>query len=328
MTEPSSKNGPAPETTASNRWQVHHRDVLEAGGAFTRHTAAMPPPGPPAASQTPASFRFGMVTDLHYADAGPLDTRVGRRSKAKLAECVERMAEHKVQFLIELGDFKDQGKPPQEKQTLTFLETIEHEFRRFPGPRYHVPGNHDFDSISKQQYLAAIRNSGIPADRTFYSFDMGGLHFVVLDNNYHADGAHYDHGGFDWTDANIPAAELEWLAADLAAGHAPVIVFSHQLYDGEGDVYVTNAPELRKVLEASKRVSAVFQGHHHPGGYHAVNGIHYYTMRAMVEGSDPEEGSYTTVDVHPGHALVTTEYRKVVGARAGSQRRDAVAPSG
>ncbi len=320
MDDPGMRTARDRQIRSTGRRQVDRRHFLRAGGAFTLGAAAALPHALCAAPQTPAPFRFGMVTDLHYADAAPLGTRFYRQSKTKLAECVDRMSGHGAQFLIELGDFKDQGRPPKEKQTLTFLETIEREFRRFPGPVYHVPGNHDFDSISKQQYLSVIRNSGIARDRTFYSFDKGGTHFVVLDNAFRSDGAPYDHGNFDWKDANVPEAELEWLATDLAAGRTPVIVFSHQLYDGKGALYVKNAPELRKVLEASGRVLAVFQGHHHPGSYHAVNGIHYYTLKALVEGSGPENNSYATVDVYPDRTVVVTGYRNAVGRKLDGKR--------
>ncbi len=263
-------------------------------------------------SSGPRATRFGIVTDCHYADADAAGTRYYRESLDKLAECVELMNAEKVDFLIELGDFKDQGRPPVERETLSYLEAAEKVFRQFNGPKYHVLGNHDMDSISKEQFLSRVENTGIDAGRSYYSFDINRLHCVVLDANYRTDGADYDHGDFNWTDANVPAAELTWLTRDLIAANGPVIVFTHQLLDGTGSVYVKNADEVRQILEGSGKVIAVFQGHHHTGSYNHIAGIHYYTLKALVEGTGPENNSYATVEVRPDGAVIVTGYRKAV----------------
>ena len=218
------------------------------------------------------------------------------------------MNEQKVDFLVELGDFKDQDSPPTEQKTLSYLRAIETIFCKFNGPTYHVLGNHDLDSLSKAQFMTNIENTGIGSDTSYYSFDSNGVHFVVLDANYKSDGADYDHGNFDWTDANIPPAELQWLRRDLAASRGAVIVLIHQLLDGTGSHYVKNAAEVRQVLEQSGRILAVFQGHQHNGGYSQIEGIHYYTLKAVVEGSGPESNSYAIVEANPDGSITVTGY--------------------
>jgi hypothetical protein len=261
-------------------------------------------------SRRRSAVRFGIVTDCHYADADPVGTRFYRESLAKLAECVDRMNAEKVDFLIELGDFKDENRPPVEDKTLSHLQRIEAVFQRFRGPRYHALGNHDMDSISKQQFLSRVESLGVPAGRSYYSFDIKGLHCIVLDPNYKSDGRDYDHGNFDWTDAHVPATELDWLRQDLAASHGPVVIFIHQLLDGTGSVYVKNASEVRRILDASGRVLAVFQGHHHPGAYSHINGIHYYTLKGMIEGHGADNNAYAVVEMRPDLNLIVTGYRK------------------
>jgi hypothetical protein len=191
-----------------------------------------------------------------------------------------------------------------------YLEAVEKVFAQFDGPRYHALGNHDLDSISKEQFLSRVENTGIDPGRSYYSFDANRLHCVVLDANHATDGADYDHGNFDWTDANIPTAELTWLAQDLAAASGPVIVFTHQLLDGTGSVYVKNADRVRQILEGSGKVAAVFQGHHHAGSYNNVAGIHYYTLKALVEGTGPENSSYAIAEVRPDGTITITGYRR------------------
>ncbi len=259
-----------------------------------------------------STARFGILTDSHYADADTIGSRYYRHSLDKLTECVELMNTQKVDFLVELGDFKDQNNPPVEQRTITYLRAVEKIFQEFNGPTYHVPGNHDIDSISKEQFLNNVENTDIDPAKSYYSFDFNRVHFVVLDANYRADGTDYNHGNFDWTDANIPPAELNWLKQDLVAAHGPAIVFIHQLLDGTGSVFVNNAADIRQILEQSGKVSAVFQGHHHSGSYSRIEGIHYYTLKAMVEGPGEENNAYAIVEVRPDHIITVIGYRKAL----------------
>lgn len=261
------------------------------------------------------TLRFGIVTDCHYADADTLGTRFYRESLDKLTECVALMNAERVDFLIELGDFKDENRPPVEHRTLSYLQASEKVLQGFDGPTYHVLGNHDMDSISKMQFLTHVENTNIDSSRSYYSFDLNALRCVVLDANYKADGTDYDHGNFDWTDANIPSEELDWLKQNLDTAPGSVIVFIHQLLDGIGSVYVNNAADVRQILQASGKVLAVFQGHHHLGSYSNIARIHYYTLKALVEGSGPENNSYAIAEVYPDGGIIITGYRKAVGIK-------------
>ncbi|MDP8243694.1 MAG: metallophosphoesterase [Candidatus Hinthialibacter antarcticus] len=286
-------------------YEITRRDWLSyAGAAFFASAFS-------SSAFAQSALRFGVVTDAHYCDCDPRGSRHYRESIAKMRECVEFMNEQQVEFLVELGDLKDQDDKPVEEKTLRYLTEIEAEFQRFNGPRFHVLGNHDLDSIAKPQYLERIVNSGIDRERSFYSFDQGGVHFVVLDACFTSSGADYDHGNFDWTDANIPPKELDWLTSDLQNAPGPCVVFVHQLLDGEGSVFIKNAEQVRGVLEESGKVKAVFQGHHHDGQYNKINDVHYYTLKAMVEGSGEDNNSYAIVEVKPDGLLVTG-YRKAV----------------
>ncbi len=251
------------------------------------------------------AVRFGIVTDSHYADVPPRGNRYYRESLCKMEECVDVMNREEVDFLIELGDLKDQDKSPKEEKTLSYLRTIEGAFQEFDGPTYHVPGNHDFDSLSKEQFLSAVENTGVDEGSTYYSFDAEGLHCIVLDANFRADGTPYDHGNFGWTDANIPPEELEWLESDLGAADSPAVVFIHQQLLGHDAHTVNNADRVRSLLGASGKVRAVFQGHYHPGDYAEKDGIHYYTLRAMVDGSGEEQNAYGVVGAGSDSIVVT-----------------------
>ncbi len=274
----------------------------------------------PDANRKPApGVRFGMLTDSHYADIDTRGTRYYRESISKMHECIELMNDKQVDFVIQLGDFKN-GAPDNNMENLRRFEDV---YAKFSGPRYHVLGNHDMDSISKPQFMSVIENTGIDKDASYYSFDHGNVRFIVLDANFREDGKPYDTGNFSWMDSNIPAVQREWLDNELRSTDRPVIIFIHQLLDNdEGNHYVRNASEIRRVLERHTlklhddehcpKVLAVFQGHQHRGQYNLINNIHYYTLKAMVEGSGKENNSYAIVELFDDLSIEIKGYRKAV----------------
>ncbi len=255
-------------------------------------------------------LRFGWVTDIHYADAEIKWGRYFRESDSKLKEAIDLFNEEKVDFVIETGDFKDQKEPPEEEKTLGYLRKIEGVLAEFRGPRYHVLGNHDMDSLSKQQFLNEIENTGIEKSQSYYYFERNNIRFVVLDACYTSWGRDYDHHNYSWKDTNIPNKQVRWLKEVLASSTFPVVVFVHQLLDGKGDLYVNNSKRIRKVMEDSGKVMAVFQGHKHEGDINEINGILYYTLKAMVEGSGKENNSYSIVTIAPSGSIKIEGYRK------------------
>jgi len=233
--------------------------------------------------------RFGLVTDIHYAKIpnGPdfaYDFRHYAEGAAKLRRCVEVLNGRAVDFLVELGDFKDLC--PSKMQTLACLDEIESEFALFRGPRYHVLGNHDNDCLTKEEFLAHVANACQAKALGHYAFVVNGVTFVVLDANFNAKLEPYRPGNWDWRDANVPPWELEWLAQRLNEAPGHVVIFGHQRLDPTAapDDRVRNAADVRDLLERSGKVRAVFTGHDHMGGVCTHRGILYYTLRAVVHG--------------------------------------------
>lgn len=249
--------------------------------------------------------RAGILTDLHYGDKESTKTRFYRETPRKLEEAVRKLNEEKPDFIVELGDLIDQAKTVE--QEIAWLDDIEKVFAKAAAPRHYVLGNHCVATLTKEEFAAHTAASKTP----HYSFDHGGIHFVVLDACYRSDGKAYGRSNSVWTDANVPAAELQWLRKDLKASSAPAIVFAHQRLDEAGKHSVRNAAEVRSVLEASGRVSAVLQGHSHQNAYQQVNGIHYITLAALIEGSGEENNSYGLLEVMADGALRIKGYRKM-----------------
>lgn len=255
-----------------------------------------------AAEDSPA-VRIGLVTDLHYADKPPGGSRHYRETPQKLAETAEKFSHQELDCLVELGDFIDAADSVATE--LEWLKRIQKTFSSICPQRHSVLGNHCVHTLNKQEFL-----DGVEQKKSYYSFDVAGTHFIVLDACFRSDGQPYGRKNFKWTDPNIPAAEVDWLREDLKQGSTPTIVFAHQRLDVSNHYGVKNAAVIRNTLQKSGRVRAVFQGHSHKNDYHLIEGIHYCTLVAMVEGSGEENNAYSVLEIRDDSTITLSGFRK------------------
>ena len=253
--------------------------------------------------EQPVQIRAGLVTDLHYADKAAAGTRYYRQSIKKLKEAAAQIKKPALDLAVELGDFVDAADTV--KDELGYLRTINSVFTELPGKKHYVLGNHCVHTLTKDEFLSEVGQ-----DKSYYSFDVGGFHFVVLDSCFRSDGEPYGRKNFVWTDPNIPPEEIDWLRADLKETQGRCIVFAHQRLDVDNNYGVKNAGAVRKILEESKKVLAVFQGHSHKNDHKEVAGIHYCTLVAMVEGSGEKNNGYSTMDIFKDGTIRITGFRK------------------
>jgi alkaline phosphatase len=267
--------------------------------------------------------RFGVITDLHHTNRPDSASRKYSAALGKMAHFVDAMNELRADFIVEMGDFVDVlagGKDPVQN-----LLEIENVFTSFNGPTYHTLGNHEFDNVTRADLLTYLNNTGIPAGQTYFSFDRNGIHCIVLDADYTNAEPHrpFDlqdpaNPFWNWTDAFIPQAELDWLEADLAAANRPTVVFMHQLLhrDNTEDHTVKNADVVRGILEKDGQVLAVFSGHDHRGEIAYRNGIHYMVLEGNVGISLDWPNVSPTNGLHPvkDSQYVYVEVRDLGGA--------------
>ncbi len=252
-------------------------------------------------------LRVGLLTDVHYADKPARGTRHYRESLEKIRPAIELFNRRKVDLVVELGDLVDAA--PSVEKELGYLVRIEKELAKCHAERHYVLGNHCVTTLTKAEFLAScgLRRKEKSA---FYSFDSGpgkgGLHFVVLDACYRADEVSYHRDNFSWDDTEIPRAQREWLRKDLAATGRPTIVLVHQRLDVGGHYGVKSAPAVRRILQESKKVLAVFQGHNHVNDHKRIGGIDYITLAAMIEGSAKKDrgNAYSVLECHLDGVLV------------------------
>jgi 3',5'-cyclic AMP phosphodiesterase CpdA len=210
------------------------------------------------ASESTGTLRFGLIADVHQD--------IMHDSEERLRAFVERMKSERVGFVLQLGDFCT---PIDRNQR--FMDI----WRSFPGPRYHVLGNHDMDGgFSRQQAIAFL---GMPA--RYYSFERSGVHFVVLDGNDPGPGQkpYYRY---------IAEDQARWLAQDLATTKLPVLIFSHQPLDHE-KWGIENHAQIRSILEQAnqsdrKKVVACFSGHLHRDYCRVIKDIPYVQINSAA----------------------------------------------
>lgn len=250
--------------------------------------------------------KFGLITDLHHADKPPAGNRHYRETLGKLAEAAKQFEKDKPVFIVELGDLIDSA--TSVKTELSYLTAANKVFSAISKDRHYVLGNHCVDTLTKEEFLDAVSRK-----KSYYSFDRGGVHFVVLDACFTSGGKPYGRKNSKWNDANIPSDEVDWLKDDLKRTDKKVVVFAHQRLDVANDYGIKNAAEVRKVLEGSGQVLAVFQGHSHKNDYKEIGGIHYCTLLAMIEGSGAENNGFSVVQVGTGGTIRITGFRKQKG---------------
>ncbi len=257
--------------------------------------------------------RIGIIADTHAHDTdSPPEEKVMTNYAERLTSFVDAMNDWPADAIIELGDlingaFVMGAAPGDTTRIAGLLDDAVSLLSTFDGPIHYVLGNHDLYNLSKAEFLAAVER-----DDTYYSFDLSGFHFVILDAEYNHPGEDdYDHV-FMRVKCRIPRHELDWLTEDLAGTDLPTIVCVHQPFDSESDATaggppVVNNAEVRQLLGASGAVVAVFQGHDHENRYTRIDGIHYVTFAAMVDHTDPTPPAWAEVTLDPSSRTIVID---------------------
>ena len=247
--------------------------------------------------ESAAPLRFGLIADIHKDVMHDADQR--------LRSFIDDMKKRDVDFILQLGDFcvpKEGNKP--------FLEI----WNTFEGGRYHVLGNHDTDGGYKREQTVAWWK--MPS--RYYSFDRGGVHFVVLDGN----DVPKDHtGGYP---CYIADDQQEWLQKDLAATKLATVVFVHQSIERESDGAIKNGGAIRKILEdanqsaGERKVVACFSGHHHRDYVRQIKNIVYPQINSASYywvGGDYQKVRYSKeVDASHPYIKYTVPYKDPIYA--------------
>ncbi len=258
--------------------------------------------------QSCSSYSFGVIADCQYCKEAGKGVRKYAKSDTKLAECVSHLNTLDLAYTIHLGDFID-----RDWESFDVVTPI---YNRLNMPHYHVLGNHDF-SVVDEKKSAVIKKMEMPND--YYDFEVKGWRFIVLNGNdisfhaypkdsenYKLAVEYYTQNKLDnpkWNGA-LGVTQLNWLKAVLekaTKNEEQVVLYCHFPVYPENRHNLWNAKEVIDIIEDYPCVKAYINGHNHEGNYGQKNGVHYLTMKGMV---DTEESAYGVIKVNKEYLII------------------------
>ena len=231
-------------------------------------------------------MRFALISDVHL---GPQASHQGKlRKLTHLSEqLVHQFVQHmrevaRPDLVINLGDVLEDESAVLDRERYARFVALLGEIGK---PVLHVAGNHDTINLSTAELCALWGSS----DAVTYSRDLHGVHFAVLRT--------IEHRG---QRIELPQEQIDWLERDLAATTLPSIVLMHHPASEmrlEGNRWFEKRPHLcrvverralRRVIERSGKVLAVFNGHVHWNHLDLIGGIPYVTLQSLSENLDDD----------------------------------------
>ncbi len=252
-------------------------------------------------------LRFGIITDIHYGNG---DRAV---EKKDLHGCFEFWENNGSAFAVQLGDLID-GKGPEAEENLESATAV---LREYPGPLYHVAGNHCLGA-PLDRYLA---ETGLASP--YYTFSTNGIRFIVLhgmDINPESkpesapDKARKNLLNHDpWANlycGAIGEKQIHWLEQQLDEARESgerVIIFCHfpllKETSDEPHGLLWNHDEVTELLRRYDNIIACFTGHLHRSAYFKRYGIHFITMAPFLKRNEPPYYSCGMIELD--NALLT-----------------------
>jgi predicted phosphodiesterase len=151
----------------------------------------------------PALLLLALVAQSHFAILGD---RTGRAVPKVYEEAWREIVAAHPEFVVTVGDSIEGMDDSRARAEWEALKQVWPQSLKI----YQTPGNHDiWDDQSARLFTEET------GDSTSYSFDVGGAHFVVLDNSRTED---------------LSAAQLDFLQKDLERrqGNGPTLIFFHR----------------------------------------------------------------------------------------------------
>lgn len=227
-------------------------------------------------------MKIFLITDIHHGENSNYPNLGGLEYVNVFGEQFEKLIPtlkgemDGCDLVINLGDFIHDESPEKDieiyKEAVSLLST--------KTLTKHVLGNHDKKNISRETFATLIGE-----EKSYYSFDLGNYHHVVLDGNaIEPRGPMY-----------LSEEQLVWLKEDLDKTQLKTIVYCHHPLDNQSmddNYYFKERPErasvnnkffVRNVLKKSGKVLAVFSGHTHFYAKQEIDGITYFTIPSFME---------------------------------------------
>ncbi|HEV2121412.1 MAG TPA: metallophosphoesterase, partial [Chloroflexota bacterium] len=219
-----------------------------------------------------AQLEFVVLTDTHYmVDSGdaPVEFESRRKQTARVEHALRLAAALKTPFLMHLGDLiQEHPRSPHYRRALDEARAqLDRHLAGSGSHRYHAAGNQDIgDKPDPTMPTEPVTPDSLAAygavfGSSWYSFDVGGAHFAVINSSL--------------LNASLPETveQRQWLEGDLAAhAGARIVLFMHHppyLFEPDepalGHYDNLGAPDRTWLLGLIRqhRIEALFCGHSH-----------------------------------------------------------------
>lgn len=320
---------------STNRAELPRRDILKLAGlsALAAMSGACQKPHLVEPVARARSLRLIHFTDIHIQP----DDNAGEWT-ARAFEHVRRTAPD-AELIVTGGDLVFDSLDADEGRVKTLWDLWQKTCRDHCGlPLVHTMGNHDVWGWRKSKSKTTGREArwgkqwwceAIGQDRTYTSFDRADWHIVLLDSIQPID---------DGYEGGIDAAQMDWLARDLAAvgarrktlvvTHIPVLIqdvaANARLVDGkvEGELKISRGLSLsdaKNVIELFAKhshVKAQLSGHVHITERQRFGGVDYLCSGAVCgswwKKPDPKtklprsNPGYNIIDLYTDGSVETT----------------------
>ena len=236
-------------------------------------------------------IKFGVFADLH------LD--IMNDGEMRLEEFLDSARKEKPDFVFSIGDFCyplgcKMTKCREGKLPINLKNSLEHEgdieknlellrrYNQFEIPSYHAFGNHEFDFAYKDALLELFK---MPC--RYYSFEMKGWKFIVLDPNNFKDEEGVIHpyeysNYFGYDLPYVDQEQMEWLRKEVEGSSMPIVIFSHQSIIGFGRYDIKNNKEILDIIDTSGgKVRMCINGHMHEDRFTERNGVVYFSLNGI-----------------------------------------------
>jgi len=260
-------------------------------------------------------MRFALISDVHFGPAASHQGKLRKltdQSEGLVQGIVNRWRDElKPDLVVNLGDvLEDESKDLDRQRYQHFVDLL----RQAGVPVLHVAGNHDTVHLTPAELCEMWGNT----TDTCYSRDHHGVHFSILHSIEHRDER-----------IELPEAQIRWLEQDLSQTQLPSILLMHHPASEmrlEGNRWFEKRPHvcrvaerraLRKVIEQSGKVRAVFNGHVHWNHFDSIAGIPYITLQSLIENLDDDApgraaAAFAICDLDERRLVVTVHGAEVV----------------
>lgn len=234
-------------------------------------------------------MRIRYFADLHYSE-DVRDMALDAERAAFFSSALDAFSAPGADLLVSLGDVSTTSRPESMRHVHDALE-------RAPFPVHYVYGNHDTMFVNEAHMDQIF---GRTAD---YSFDQGGVHFVVIDTTKPFPRSIDEWGG------HVSTSQLEWLGSEVRSAQGrPLVVMGHHALSGtmsfiDDDIekaYVDNSAEVLEVLGSHVGGAGIYLcGHTHHNAYGTLGAWHFIMLADV-----PATAGYLELDFKPSCAEV------------------------